>query len=163
MDVNVPLCIQMRCGMHRARSSSYHFGEAALPLGGTRASDQLSDRRALQNLFKLGERIIQLRMHRTQCRTVLSQSQRTCRNALDRINGVDDIQNGDIGRRLGERNAAAGAPLRLHDARLSEQLQHLGQVRWRNLSGPRDQLSCLCTGVAIGQKADGPQRIFGSL
>src|SRR5262245_58951830 len=91
------------------------------------------------------------------------QFQRTRSNPLNRLDCVDHLQNCQLRRRSSQRYSTAQAPLRMHNARSPQALQHLRKICPRHARRLGNFVGCSPFGVFAGQIDHRPKRIFHGL
>lgn len=95
-------------------------------------------------------------------RLVAGESEGTTPDPANRLDGVDDVENGNLLGRGYQREAALLASLRLDQPCPDETLHHFGEVVGRNLGGGCDRLASDATLTMVGEPDDGAQGVFSS-
>lgn len=88
--------------------------------------------------FHLSDRVINASMKWAELHAVRRQSDRTPRDPLQWINGIDDIENGNLASLFGQRYASTSSSPRSQHASACQRLDHFAQIRRWNLRRPRD-------------------------
>lgn len=84
-------------------------------------------------------------------------------NATNRINGVDDIENGQLGCVSGKREAAVLAALREYESGAIQGLHHFDQIVGRELRGSGNVLRGLGSIRVLGEDDDSTEGVLDGL
>lgn len=106
-------------------------------------------------------RLIQATMQRAELVGMCPQSKWACNDLLNRINGVDDIKNGNLSWITSELDSTAEPALAPHQFRSGERLKDFGHIVARTLCAIGDLSGGLRTPRVLNEPDNDSQGVFG--
>lgn len=137
--------------------------ESAGGLAPARCGQQFRHDSFLKHLLDQGGRFIESMVHGTQAAAMTGNAERTFWIAMDGINGVDDVQDGELLGTLLQREAAIESASRYDQPRATQALHHFRQVAGGRLGDLSYKSGGARYAVLIGQADNRSEGVFRSL